>query len=63
MCLSNLDIEKGLVNGARGVVVRFDTKTGYPVIRWKSTSTGAICKPILLPTRHPLIFMKQIPLC
>lgn len=63
MCLSNIDIEKGLVNGARGVVTRYDPASGYPVILWKSTGTERICKPVLLPTRHPLVSIKQIPLC
>lgn len=58
MCLSNIEIEKGLVNGARGVVTRYDPTSGYPVVLWKSTGTERICKPVLLPTRHPLINIK-----
>jgi len=55
MCLANIYIEKGLVNGARGVVTRYDPASGNPVVLWRSTGTERICKPVLLPTRHPLI--------
>jgi ATP-dependent DNA helicase PIF1 len=63
MCLSNIDIEKGIVNGARGVVRSYDLKTGYPVVLWKTSKKETVVEPVLLPTRHPLIFVKQIPLC
>lgn len=63
MCTTNIDITKGLVNGARGVVRRFDIATGFPVIYWKSLQRETIMKPTLIPTRHPLLMVKQIPLC
>jgi len=36
MLLINLDQEKGLVNGSRGVIVGFDTATGHPMVRFKN---------------------------
>lgn len=48
MCLHNVDIDMGLVNGARGVVTRYDEKTGYPVVNWKSTGYEMVFKPVLI---------------
>ena len=63
MCVYNIDVSKGLVNGARGVVRRFDLKTGFPVVYWKVLNRETIMEPILMQTRIPLFYVKQIPLC
>ncbi|XP_046397469.1 ATP-dependent DNA helicase PIF1 [Ischnura elegans] len=36
MLMKNLDVGKGLVNGARGVITKFATEGGYPVVRFKA---------------------------
>lgn len=63
MCLYNVSTTSGLVNGSRGIVTGYESKHGYPIVKWKTTGAEIVMEPVLMPTRHPLIFVKQIPLC
>ena len=63
MCTYNLDVSKGLVNGARGVVKKYDEKSGHPVVFMQSLQREVVIHPVLIPTRVPNFFVSQIPLC
>jgi ATP-dependent DNA helicase PIF1 len=45
MLVKNTDVERGLVNGAVGTVIRFEKVTGYPIVRFDNELTITI-KPI-----------------
>lgn len=46
MLVKNLDVEKGLVNGARGVVIGWDaTRKDYPIVRF-TTGLSKTIEPI-----------------
>ena len=40
MLLRNINVTQGLVNGSRGVVVKFDRETGHPVVRFHADSSN-----------------------
>jgi ATP-dependent DNA helicase PIF1 len=68
MLVKNLDISKGLVNGARGVVERFDQSTGEPIVAFFCNQTVRISKETWIIEsfykkckKYDLVF-KQIPL-
>lgn len=60
--LTNLDIERGLVNGSRGVVIEF--KEGYPVVQFMN-GVVEIIKPgvsVINEEEIPIAELTQIPL-
>ena len=63
MCIYNVDVQKGLVNGARGVVKRYDETKGYPIVFMQSIQKEIMITPVLIPTRIPNFYISQIPLC
>ena len=61
MLVSNLDLESGLCNGSRGVVVGFQETTNWPIVEFK-TETRVI-EPHTWESDHvPPISRSQIPL-
>lgn len=62
MLLKNVNVNAGLVNGARGVIIRFDE--GYPVVRFKNKKEFT-ARPERWYVKNPngsLLCRKQIPL-
>lgn len=66
MLLKNFPPEIGLCNGSRGVVERFDTQTGYPVVRFLNHAPMVIERmswtfergsnePVAARTQFPLV--------
>jgi ATP-dependent DNA helicase PIF1 len=60
MCIANLDIITGVVNGSQGVVENFNT-LGYPIIKFKNT-TVTICKKSWDSDNIPGLSINQLPL-
>jgi ATP-dependent DNA helicase PIF1 len=44
LLLKNIDVTGGLVNGARGVIVRFSKESSCPVVKFANGVTRTICK-------------------
>lgn len=42
MLVKNIDVERGLVNGAVGTVIRFEKVTGYPIIKFDNDLISTI---------------------
>ena len=62
MLVRNLDPELGLVNGSRGVVLRFSDATGWPIVKFAGEATIEV-KPIQWESdTEPAFFREQIPL-
>jgi ATP-dependent DNA helicase PIF1 len=68
MLLKNLDVSKGLVNGARGIVEKFDESTRDPIVAFVCGHTVRLSKETWIietfyanSKPYDLIF-KQIPL-
>lgn len=65
LLLVNLATEEGLVNGSRGVVVRFDEESGWPVVRF-ATGNLMLVRPFdwieSSPDRKWQVSLKQVPL-
>lgn len=63
MLVYNLDLEKGLSNGSRGVVVDFDTQSGNtPIVEFKNNIKLPISKQSWEVEEYEGIFRTQIPL-
>lgn len=62
MLITNLDQEKGLVNGSRGVVIAFREEVNWPVVRFKNGREIAIEPAIWKSDHEPPIERSQIPL-
>ncbi|XP_077295412.1 pif1 DNA helicase [Arctopsyche grandis] len=62
MLLKNINISAGLVNGARGVVIRFED--GLPVVRFKNSKeyTAKTERWVVKSTSGALLSRRQIPL-
>lgn len=62
MLVRNVDPELGLVNGSRGVVLRFSDATGWPIVKFAGGATIEV-KPIQWESdTEPAFFREQIPL-
>lgn len=61
MLLTNLDLEMGLCNGSRGVVVGFQDTTNWPIVLFKSGTR--VIEPAVWESEHkPPITRQQVPL-
>lgn len=60
MCIANLDIENGIINGSQGVVTDF--KNGNPVVTFKDQKSQIITPHIWQSEKIPGIAIKQLPL-
>jgi ATP-dependent DNA helicase PIF1 len=60
MCISNLDIESGIINGSQGIVVNFIENN--PQIKFNDGSLRVITPHIWYSEKFPAIAIKQIPL-
>ncbi len=61
MLVANLDMEKGLCNGSRGVVVGFQETTNWPIVEFKHETR--VIEPHAWESDHkPPIVRSQIPL-
>ena len=61
MLVTNLDIEAGLCNGSRGVIVGFQETTNWPIVMFK-TETRVIEPHVWESDHSPPITRQQIPL-
>ena len=59
--ITNLDVEAGLVNGSRGVIIRF-TETELPVVEFRNGIKMTIDLETWMTEEFPFIGMTQIPL-
>ena len=62
MLLTNLDIEKGLVNGSRGVVIDFQMGTGLPIVQFLHGEPKTIGYHSWESTDCPFVTRRQLPL-
>lgn len=62
MLLTNTDIEAGLVNGSRGLVVDFDPLRKFPIVKFKKGEPRVIEPFIWYSHEMPHIGRQQIPL-
>ena len=60
MCIANLDIENGLINGSQGIVVDFQNNN--PVIKFKDGKIQQITPHVWQSEKIPGIAVKQLPL-
>ena len=52
MLTKNINVKRRLVNGARGVVIGFGSKNGYPRVRWLNGKKDSDCEwPVVGPVK------------
>ena len=62
MLLTNLDIEAGLVNGSRGVIIDFQMGTGLPIVQFLHGEPKTIGYHSWESMECPLVTRRQLPL-
>ncbi len=62
MLLTNMDIDAGLVNGSRGVIVVFEPVRGFPIVKFKRGLPKVIEPFVWYSHEMPHIGRQQIPL-
>jgi ATP-dependent DNA helicase PIF1 len=64
MCTANISVDGQfpVCNGSRGVVIRFEKDTGYPVVRFVSGFTRTISPHTWMSETYKWIGVKQVPL-
>lgn len=55
MLTYNIDIDKKLVNGSRGIIIRFQEKTNYPIVKFVDGQES-----VILPQKHSKHFSNFI---
>lgn len=63
MLTVNKDIERGLVNGAQGIVIGFDDCDGFPIVKFSNRNVATIRANIYQNHEYPTHCIHQIPLC
>lgn len=62
MCIANLDVEKGICNGSTGIITRFDSFSGCPVVQFNSGIVRTIKPHAWYSESNKGVTIHQIPL-